>query len=90
MPTNLRFESIYLLKKQRQNPMGSFKDLSIHRDRQRKRLCFILYYDYEDNQRFTETKKIMFCNQDLSYITLRLFYGTLLYYYFKIVRHRKY
>jgi hypothetical protein len=32
---NLTLKSFYLLKKSHQNPLGSFKDLSIHRDRQR-------------------------------------------------------
>jgi hypothetical protein len=40
---------ISLLKKQQQNPLGSFKDLSIQRDWSRKRLCFILCYDEYDN-----------------------------------------
>ena len=33
---NLPLESLHLLKKPHQNPLRDFKDLSIHRDRQRK------------------------------------------------------
>jgi hypothetical protein len=42
---NLTLESLYLLKKTHQNSFGSFKDLSIHIDRQR--LCFIPCYYYD-------------------------------------------
>jgi hypothetical protein len=31
----------YLLKKSHQNPLSSFKDLCMHRDRQCEALCFI-------------------------------------------------
>jgi hypothetical protein len=36
LDTTLPFESLYLLKRPHHNPLGSLKDLSIHRDRQRE------------------------------------------------------
>jgi hypothetical protein len=40
------FESHYLLKKSHQNPLGSYKDLSIHRDRQQEETLFYnMLYD---------------------------------------------
>lgn len=42
---NLPLESLYLLKKPHQNPLRSFKDLSVHRDIQHDRKSdFVLYY----------------------------------------------
>ena len=42
---NLPLESLYLLKKPHQNPLRSFKDLSIHRDIGTDRESdFVLYY----------------------------------------------
>jgi hypothetical protein len=40
IPINLPLESLYHLKKLHQNPLGSFNDLSIHKDRQRKATLF--------------------------------------------------
>jgi hypothetical protein len=48
MCINLSLESLYLFKKPHQNPLGSFKDLSISSNigtDSGKRLCFILCYD---------------------------------------------
>jgi hypothetical protein len=47
---NLPIEPHYLLKKPHQNPLGSFKDLSIHRDRQLEATLFytMLLYKPED------------------------------------------
>jgi hypothetical protein len=42
---NLPIESLYLLKNLHQNPLCSFKDLSIHKADSGKRLGFILCYD---------------------------------------------
>jgi hypothetical protein len=44
---NFSLESLYPLKKPHQNPLGSFEDLCLHRDRQRVTTCFILSYDYD-------------------------------------------
>jgi hypothetical protein len=40
MHINLPLESLYLLKKPNRNSLGSFKDLSIYRERQRKATLF--------------------------------------------------
>jgi hypothetical protein len=37
---NLPLKSLYLFKEQQQCPLGSFDDLSIHRDRQREAILF--------------------------------------------------
>jgi hypothetical protein len=42
---NLPLKTLYLLKKMHQNPLGSFKDLSVHRDRQRKATWFYTTFD---------------------------------------------
>jgi hypothetical protein len=39
---NLSLESLYLWKKPHQNPLGTFKDLSVHRDRQREATLFYI------------------------------------------------
>jgi hypothetical protein len=44
---NLPFESLYLLKKPHHNPLGNFKDLSIHMDRRREAtLLYTMLFTY--------------------------------------------
>jgi hypothetical protein len=42
---NLPLESLNILENAHQNPLCSFKELSIQREDSGKRLCFILCYD---------------------------------------------
>jgi hypothetical protein len=44
---NLLLDSLYLLKNQQENPLGSFKDLSINKDRQQSAT---LFYTIEINK----------------------------------------
>ena len=41
---NLPLKSVYLLKNRHQNPLRSFKDISIHMDGQTAESDFVLYY----------------------------------------------
>jgi hypothetical protein len=62
------FESLVSIKKPQQNPLGTFEDLSIHRDRQWKATlfytyCFMMIYLLKSCiAQFTITYLLCFCS----------------------------